>query len=294
MCVECLHHEFAENQVITGICLFCRGPLERVIRPEHIVPDAISGWLTVYDVCNHCNHQLGRDVDKVVSSLPMLALRREAGLVVPKGVRLEPVDGDIDVYGPWSLDKDGVVRRGRDVVVEGNSISVLGDTLEEAWQKGDQLNARRERRGEARIEFGEADQVEFGVRRYLYRPTKDELEAFNSLMLREAAKAAIEYISIVSNPAVALLPSLDAIRSCALSGARCDELAGGVDYIGPSLSWLPRVGAFDGVAVNAEERLALADLEHAIERDANEDWEPPASFPRPTQLFHELRARGNR
>jgi len=100
---------------MTGICLFCRGPLEGVIRPEHIVPDAIGGWLTVYDVCNHCNHQLGREVDKVVSSLPMLALRREAGLVVPKGVRLEPVDGDIDVYGPWTLDKDGAVRRGRDV-----------------------------------------------------------------------------------------------------------------------------------------------------------------------------------
>jgi hypothetical protein len=230
---------------MAGRCLFCRQPLEGDISPEHIIPESLGGWLTIYDVCNACNHRLGHDVDKVVNNRTILELRREAGLKVPAFLlKSESVDEELKAFGPWIRRTDDMIEWSRDVVFTGNQVEVLGYTIEEAWAKDERITTRRVRQGRSRIEFIDVDETDFGVRRFLSEPTEEEVEEFNDLLIRELAKMAIEYISMIANPEVALLSCLDHIRSCASADDECGLLEGGSDYVGEGIRWLPRTRQF--------------------------------------------------
>src|SRR5215212_5624680 len=99
-----------------SVCLFCRGRLTGAERPEHIVPEAMGGWLTTYDVCDACNHRFGGQVDSVASNDLFSVLREEAGLPLGVAPDLDPVDEEMRKFGPWRPDRDGKVRWSRDVV----------------------------------------------------------------------------------------------------------------------------------------------------------------------------------
>ena len=59
------------------------------------------------------------------------------------------------------------------------------------------------------------------------------------MLVREAAKIAVEYIALIASPDVALLPQLDAVRNCAITGIVLE--GGSAGPIGPSRVWLPRM-----------------------------------------------------
>ncbi len=49
----------------TNVCIFCPSPLDENTRPEHVIASAIGGRLMSSEiVCNTCNGELGRQVDK--------------------------------------------------------------------------------------------------------------------------------------------------------------------------------------------------------------------------------------
>ena len=93
-------------------CLFCRKPLDGVAASpslEHLIPDAIGGWLTTRLVCVDCNSRLGREVDRFVNDPALLYLREEVGLPISRDVIGEYYDEDWDMTLParFSPRKDG-------------------------------------------------------------------------------------------------------------------------------------------------------------------------------------------
>src|SRR5687768_16118582 len=86
-----------EECLVSQPCLFCRTPLDDIAAAsslEHLVPEAIGGWLTTRLVCVACNNRLGLEVDQFVNHPLLVYLRDEVGLTISRDVRGEYYDED--------------------------------------------------------------------------------------------------------------------------------------------------------------------------------------------------------
>src|SRR5688572_13057026 len=270
----------------TQICLFCREPLVDKIVPEHIIPESIGGWLTTYDICNPCNHRFGTTVDIFVNDPMIVELRREAGLRVGVSIQADAVDEELSDLGAWVIRPDGTIERPQDVYVDGDSVTIFGVDLADAHRKGAAINAKRVARGKPPWTFQEREAVDYGVRRFITLPTDDQVNRLNDLMVREASKIAIEFVSLLAGPAVALTPSLDGIRTLAVDGT--GSITGGCDYIGSPLYWLPATRRLQAIAMTAEDKAKFQDLDKLIQATNDDRWEPGPEIPRLRDIFHQV------
>jgi hypothetical protein len=268
------------------VCLFCRQPLDGKIAPEHIIPESIGGWLTTYDICNPCNHRFGTTVDIFVNDPMFVELRREAGLKVGVSIRADAVDEELGDLGFWVIRPDGAVERPQDVYSDGNSVTIFGDDVADAMRKGEEINAKRVARGKPPWVFQEREAIDYGVRRFITSPTDEQVDRLNDLMVREASKIAIEFVSLLAGPSVALTPSLDVIRTFAVDGS--GSITGGCDYIESSLYWLPTTRRLQAIAMTAEDKDKAQKLANLITPGDDDRWEPGPEIPRLTNIYHQM------
>ena len=59
------------SETIQRSCIYCRGDVVRVRKGEHIVPEAVSGALTVKTVCGNCNNRFSQIDTELCSRSPL-------------------------------------------------------------------------------------------------------------------------------------------------------------------------------------------------------------------------------
>jgi hypothetical protein len=124
----------------------------------------------------------------------------------------------------------------------------------------DSINSARRRKGQREIQWGLPEQIDCEGPVVIDNASK-QMDEFNALLPREAAKVAIEYIALVADPSVALDTRLDPLRHWALFGDSGEYYI--ADYVGKRGVYLPRTGYYHklddwGTAVPShEEQTAL-------------------------------------
>src|SRR5579859_5502464 len=147
---------FGYNPTVASLCVFCKRPFDTA-RPstrEHIVPDALGGWLTTDLVCRECNSYFGDHVDNIVNEPLFLALRVEARLDstnILSAVYLDDELGEV----PGRLHPDGTMIETKRVFERGGDLTILEETPERGREVARQIAQKRARRGRS-IKFGEA------------------------------------------------------------------------------------------------------------------------------------------
>jgi hypothetical protein len=167
--------------------------------------------------------------------------------------------------------------------------TVTADTLEEAHKEVERQNTRRSRKGQPPITVQREEIVNFGPRVFRSEPSEHEMQRFRQLLPREVAKIAVEYVAHVAGPDVALSPTLDDIRSYAMTGE--PPIAVGGEHLGSPVYWLPRTRRFQAVAGDAEEMALVREMLAPYEQSHDSAWQPPADFPRLTDIYHQLAVR---
>jgi hypothetical protein len=204
-------------------CLFCKAPLDGSEPPEHLIPQAIGGWITTRHVCGACNHKFGHILDKsVVDHGILLALRTEVGLPIRQDPGWEIMDPEFGETTRVRLMADGSVKPVKPVHDDGKRVTIRGDREKEVREMARKIAERHRREGRV-VSYGDPEPVASDptlVRMVI--PFHDARSLEDSLS-REAAKIAIEYIDVVASQDIALLPELDSIREFARGG---DAFAG--------------------------------------------------------------------
>lgn len=257
-------------------CLFCRTPLEDPVAVEHIIPESIGGWLTTRDICTPCNSRFGHQVDRVTGEQPLVSLRLEAGLPIGSPERPTFFDSSVRERVPGRVRPDGSVEALKRVFDDGTRFIVQAPTIQEARSQFAKYSRRQAAQGRnAKIQGEQTVESKEVVVRY----GGMETTKVQSLLLREAAKSAIEYIARECGPAVALDQSLNDIRSFALCGE--PPIRAWIQHYGGKSIYLPRTGRLftavgdDEVAPTEEDREALLKS-------------LPQELTRLTDLFHRL------
>lgn len=98
--------EMSEEKKITGHCIIChKDGVE--LSDEHVIPDAIGGYIHCYKVCKECNSHLGENVDShLLRHYLIIGSRHIHKLKGKKGAIPNPLTGD------------GVLNTGEKVRVE--------------------------------------------------------------------------------------------------------------------------------------------------------------------------------
>jgi hypothetical protein len=197
------------------------------------------GWLVTRSVCNRCNHTLGKDVDRVADAPVLVALRMEAGLEVWRGLPVEYFDEEVDITFDGWLKGDGTIELTRDRYggSEG-SFYISGPTLALAQARANRIAERMRSRGRT-VTLSEPFQRETRLVPIWLRGGPQDAKGFNQLLVREAAKAAVEYVALAFSSEMALRTELDPIRTCARDGIPLD--GAWVGTAGREI-WLPRLG----------------------------------------------------
>lgn len=233
-------------------CSFCKGSLGEDRTVEHLLPDALGGWLTTELLCTPCNSFFGHDVDKFVDHPLVLALRREVALPVHREPEWEFDDPVLGAKARARRTTDGSVELLSPVHSSEGRVVVRSDSEEKTRQIARKVAARLEREGKS-VEWRKIEQYEpVWVRGNTPLQDASSLtEPFN----REAAKIAIEYIARVAGPEMALVRELDGLREHARHGAKFAGIQ--VAYVGPRpFVRLPR---FDEVFVLGSSELPSQD-----------------------------------
>lgn len=230
-------YEGLNSKVRVNTCLFCRDQIRSLKRGEHLIPESLGGWLKTEHVCVPCNSYFGSAVDIIANDKHMILLRREAGLRPSRAIEGEYFDQDLGQMVFARSRRDGTLERVRPVHQVGNEVFITAPTPELAQQEAERLKGRLEKRGKTITDTPVTAQdrrvVNFGFTQDL--PDNARLM---TLLSREAAKIAVEYIAYISSPAVALGPELDALRRHAVDGEEIPDKTVGVT--GPREIWLPR------------------------------------------------------
>jgi hypothetical protein len=221
-------------------CLFCRGDYDPdKASDEHLIPDALGGWITNRLICTTCNNKLGTEVDAVSGASPFFQLRKEAGLK-PASIPVEyPMPG-VATPIEAKLTGDGELIDTRKVYLEEKTLLIIDDTPEKVQQHLDAINEGRRKRNEPEFTGPGPEHRPAGEAPVRIEATPMEVAALRTKLTRLAAKMAIEHIGMTSSPAEALKPELDPLREFALNGK------GDPTYLGvqagslPGTYWLPR------------------------------------------------------
>jgi hypothetical protein len=279
------------------LCLFCRRPLVGVQDAEHIVPDAIGGWLKIHSVCGSagesgCNHTLGHNVDRVVDSALLKTLRLEAGLLVPGGLPIGFVDDLIGDRIDLILDGSEDYRVRPRVYERDGKITIVASDAATLLKMARGFDKRVQRGGTAPI-FGEPEPLGRGPVVAGFVADGEEGENAWELSRREAAKACIEYIALVAGNEVALRSEFDDLRTYALRGKgfiNLDDVikTGWAFGLGPDI-WLPRMAMPLGIRESKDDVPSQADQLKSLLGPDGEILGPPAGRPHLTRIRHELR-----
>ena len=194
------------------------------------MPEALggSGWLTTTAVCVECNSFFGHSVDAVADAALLQWLRRRVGLPVHQDDIVEFVDPEIGVRRQARLAPDGTVQPLTKVVQVEDRLSIRADTEDEVLMIAEKIRSRRARRGQS-VQYRALEPARpVAVRG---NTPVQPVGEFNTLLGREAAKMAVEYIAVVTAPDLALVSELDAVRDHARSGTKWPGVA--VAYAGP-------------------------------------------------------------
>ncbi len=211
-------------------CLFCRGSLDtRGASAEHLIPHALGGWLATRHVCKPCNDYFGRSLDRVVDHDILLGLRKEVGLRVRRDEVWEFTDPTVGARISGKLADDGAIRPVSPVWIHEGRMFIRAESEEETREIARKYAERLQREGRS-VSFADLEQAEPKVVRM--NIGLRDARSLNDLLNREAAKIAIEYISEVAAPEIALLAELDTIREFACGTSTFDGAR--TVYLGPS------------------------------------------------------------
>lgn len=122
-------------------CAYCgQKRLDGRQRPEHPIPRVIGSRLTVFTVCDGCNHEAGRQVDAPwLRNVFVQTARAEAGVVDPrhKGrASVHPLLNGVfkDEDGHTVVAEDGVPRYPGSIVHDEDGVSIAADSPERAQE----------------------------------------------------------------------------------------------------------------------------------------------------------------
>lgn len=209
-------------------CLFCRRPLSDEpgeSNVEHVMPVSLggSGWLTTRLVCRDCNSWLGREVDKVADIPLLVALRAEAGLSPHYDLRghyVDPESGEV-VEGRMGFGRP--FEETERYYERGDRIMISARTTERAQAIADKIAERRRQEGRPvtfrtpHMREGRAELISLDQR-------STRVSELNELLVREAAKMAVEYVALLVGLEVALMSELDPLRAAALYGSPTESV----------------------------------------------------------------------
>lgn len=223
--------------MMSNTCLFCRDQIESQKKGEHLIPDALGGWLKTEHVCRTCNSRFGSTVDIVVNDRLMILLRQEVGLPTPRALESEYFDHDLNISVPVRRQGNGHLERVRPVHQVGNTVYITAATPDLVELEANRLKQRLARKGKTITE----GPITTEDRRVVTTRFTQDVAAttdFHSLLGREAAKIAVEYVAYISSPTEALRPELDLLRRHADQGTGIEGME--VGPVGPHEIWLPR------------------------------------------------------
>jgi hypothetical protein len=258
-------------------CVFCRK--SPAGSKEHVIPDALGGWLTTRDLCKYCNNCFGAQVDcTVVDYSVVRPLRQEASLVT-KVLAGEYYNPELDVNEPVLVTPDGRIQLMQPVVRSGSSVYVRGRDAAHVEREAARLIRRYEQRGIS-VTSGPITVDGPRTEKFEHHQNAGAIERFKSGLGREAAKVAVEYIAMIASPAVALRAELDPLRSHALHGGDNIQVKSG--FVGPPRFWLPRIRQMVTLAPSRPLDWSASNTKSL----APEELGPPPGVPHRTHLAH--------
>lgn len=238
-------------------------------------------------MCHPCNNRFGHEVDRIVDAPRFLYLRAEAGLPTNRQVEGEYFDDDWGHSSKVTFDPNqDAFDEVRHLFEREDRVLIQAPTAEEARQLAKKWASRRGAEGQS-VHWDEpyARDLTGKVITISDQGTLGEAQV-TALLIREAAKIAIEYVAYVSTPNVAGRSDLDPIRKAAMQGTafRGHQLS----FLLTGPVYLPRTGAIWVIGTKDDALRAKREME---KRRAQGDSYagPPADFPRLTEIFHRLR-----
>jgi hypothetical protein len=197
--------------------LFCRSEFEpENASIEHLIPEALGGWIKNRLPCTPCNNKLGTEVDSISGVSPLFQLRAEAGLK-PAPIKVTYRTPGVDIPLEAKLTADGDLIDTRNVYGRGQLI--VDRTAEKVQQRSESINEGRRKRGEPEFVGGTPQNRPAGAALVRVEATPMDVATLRLKLSRLAAKMAIEHIAMTSSREEALRADLDSLREFALNGS---------------------------------------------------------------------------
>jgi hypothetical protein len=224
-------------------CLFCHRLFEpEHVSDEHLIPEAMGGWIKNRLICTKCNNTFGATVDSVSNHPTFFHLRAEAGLN-PYPIATTYESEGIDTPLEGRLTAAGEILDTRPVYIDEDkkTLLIVQPTPEQVDNLTRKISEARRSRGDPEFEIGDGPkQRSAGQAALRFEADRKEFAIFRCKLARLAAKGAIEHIGMVRGSAMALNASLDTIRNFAASGADDGADVGIVIHSLQGSYWLPK------------------------------------------------------
>jgi hypothetical protein len=236
----------ARGELMDDRCILCQkafGAGGRVPSLEHIVPISLGGekWLRTRLVCRSCNNRMGREVDRLADIPLFLALRDEAGLAPSRAMRVVYLDERTGLLMHGTRASGGLVVPDERRYQQGEKLTVVGHTEARAQAIADKHVQRASKRDE-KVAYGAAYTEPAGPVLVMLNQDDTRVDELEVLLVREAAKIAVEYVAYLAGGEAALDQALDPLRQVALEGSGDGIEGWGLDHKGKCrMVYLPRI-----------------------------------------------------
>jgi hypothetical protein len=171
-------------------------------------------------VCRRCNSHLGQEVDRLADDRLFLSLREEAGLPVPRKRRVGAEYWDPEAAQSvlvWLQRGGGRFVEQVPTEMDGDSLTIRGETAEEVLEAVRRLSEKRAARGGPIPRWDKPVIRQDATPALIIRP-EARPTSFADQLDRLACKIALGYIAAAAGPHVALDERLDPLRTSALDG----------------------------------------------------------------------------
>lgn len=197
--------------------MFCRSEYDREkASVEHLIPEALGGWIKNRLPCTPCNNKLGTEVDSISGVSPFFQLRAEAGLK-PAPIKVTYLTPGVDTPLEAKLTAAGDLIETRNVYGSGELI--IDRTAKKVQQRAESINEGRRKRGDQEFVAGVLQNRPAGAALVRVEATPMDVATLRLKLSRLTAKMAIEHIAMTSSRAEALKSDLDSLRGFALNGS---------------------------------------------------------------------------
>ena len=213
-------------------CLFCPKELGASEGREHLIPEALGGWLTTDDVCRDCNSRFGHTVDSLANDSLFVALKRACGLGSRDGVVRIVADPESGELVQGRIGPGGVFQPLNPVKRGGGQFIIQAATQAASRAIAERMALRRARDEGQEVRIVDLGRAEGGPRWVRAAVGVQDAAEFNYLLAREGAKVAVEYIALRVDRELAQVPELGALKEFAVSGAGAPGVR--VVYSGPA------------------------------------------------------------